>query len=161
MHRILSFSLCILFLAATAAHAVPESTSPGKSSVFVKDTNQFQSGAIMVPIAGTISKGKTKRVLRIDATLTLGIFNLGDQATATINVNGVSLGSAVGHCHGASLLECTVTGTFWLDLDAAELADPGSVKGAPLNVTMTGASSNSSDVGEFYTASFSAQMVKK
>ena len=37
-------------------------------------------------------------------------------------------------CTGA----CTLTGTWWLDLDAAELAHPGMYINRPLTVTLIG-----------------------
>ena len=39
---------------------------------------------------------------------------------------------------GCGSIPCTLTGTWWLDLDAAELANPGVFINQPLTVTLHG-----------------------
>jgi hypothetical protein len=52
---------------------------------------------------------------------------------------------------------CFVEGTWWLDLDAAESANPGMFYNVPLNVVTT-ASANAETTG---MASLTAMLVKK
>ena len=76
-------------------------------------------------------------------------------------VNGVGLNpldlSAAVSC--AAAVDCTATGTWWLDLDAAEAAHPGSFIGKPLNVDLLG--QNVSGPGYFGYAGLRARLVKK
>ncbi len=51
----------------------------------------------------------------------------------------VGNGSAAGvNCPSTATLTCSATGTWWLDLDAAEVAHPGMFYGKPLNIVLGG-----------------------
>jgi len=161
---VVPFVLATLFtvlLGAAPAGAAPESTTPGKTSVFARETAPLGGGGVMTPLVGQILKGKKKQVLRVDATLTTESDVLGAEIQFTIVANGNTLGTAVGHCDAPTTVSCSVSGSFWLDLDAAETAVPGSVIGVPVIISMTGGSTSALDVGELYAATFSAQLVKK
>lgn len=132
-----------------ASRASAASPSPGKTSAFA--SSDF-GGTGDIPFAFTtllsasIAKGKSKSVLVINGMLSSG----SSLATSTfylrVSVNGVwaepqTFGTvsliAQGCGVGGSRM-CTLTGTWWLDLDAAELANPGSFKGKPLEVVLEG-----------------------
>jgi hypothetical protein len=55
---------------------------------------------------------------------------------------------------------CTVTGMFWLDLDAAENAHKGLFLGKPLNISLSGESCNGGG-GAITHATLVGQLVKK
>jgi hypothetical protein len=57
-------------------------------------------------------------------------------------------------CNGS----CSLSGTWWLDLDAAELANPGMFVNMPLVVILSPGSTNA---GIFGTATLTATMQKK
>ncbi len=109
-------------------------------------------------ISVTIEKGKKKRML-----LVTGIASA-PSTTATVvlwaRVNGIEMepqdgvDSAIGvKCDGA----CTLTGSWWLDIDAAEAANPGVFVSVPLIVEIEALSSGTM-TGKF---SVTASMVKK
>ena len=115
------------------------STSPGKNSAFESSDfggfGDIPTQAVTL-LTASIVKGKKKSVLVVEATLSAGGGVSGTLALA-VDVNGVE---AEPHnfvsqgCSGA----CAVTGTWWLDLDAAELANPGVFIKQPLTVTLKG-----------------------
>jgi hypothetical protein len=82
---------------------------------------------------------------------------------APLNPNPASAGSyCQTQCNTASAVDCTVTGTFWLDLDAAaEAADPGMYLGKPLNISLSAGSVAGGYSGRPYKETLSAQLVKK
>jgi hypothetical protein len=170
----LSFALSIglaLLISTTAAHAAQvKSSDPGKKSVFVAEEDGVSENfGDIVELTGTIAKAGTG-ILAIETQLTM--FSDATNGTtgiySQILINGNSLApfthpfSAPGpevNC-GTGHSECTITATHWVDLDAAEAAFPGSVKGLPLTVTMRGGVL--AGPGSLpYRASFSARTQKK
>jgi len=126
------------------------SYTPGKNVAFVTTVGP---APLPGPAAGTlltaqILKGKKKRVLTADATLTSGLLAPLVPWTLSIgvDVNGIALypnatypDSIVQDCGAGAALPaagCTVSGHFIIDIDAAELASPGCCYGVPLNVTL-------------------------
>ena len=121
----------VVGLAAPAAF--PASTSPGKNAVFVSATNIAINSTVTL-VAGMIAKGKKKHVLAVEGT----VYKANNDTFALVaKVNGVVMepGQVFGGCPAA---QCLVTGTWWLDLDAAEVANPGVFIGEPLNVELVG-----------------------
>lgn len=133
------------FLCTVVASAA--STSPGKNSAFVSSSGVLT--AYMPQATATIVKGKKKTVLAIEASYSdgasyptaPGIRVLGMR----VAVNGVlaqpNPSAAYVYLTDCGFVDtppvaCTVTGTFWLDVDAAELANPGMFVGQPLVVTL-------------------------
>jgi hypothetical protein len=57
-------------------------------------------------------------------------FNAGDPDTAQVNCPTLAVPFP---------LSCTTTGTWWLDIDAAEAAHPGMFVGKALTITLMGA----------------------
>jgi hypothetical protein len=102
--------------------------------------------------AATLAQGLKKRVLVVDATMTTGgLAPLAPFiASMVANVNGVPMepvGSPFGpimDCGGTGMsplppmFGCTLTASFWMDLDQAEAASPGVFIKQPLTVTLSG-----------------------
>ena len=121
------------------------------------------------PLIGTMGKGVHNRVLRIDATITVfmehALPSLGvrpwvndlEPYPGAVNVPSI----AVTACDWIKTSTCTVTGSFWFDLDALEAANPGTIIGKPLVITLNGGSPAGQGDGLRYSASFSAELVKK
>ena len=164
MRRIAVVVVIIGMTWTLAGDAHPASTSPGRNSVFGSGTGTLNVDGEIAPLAGTIQKGKSKKVLRLTASL-------GINGSPTLNgvflrafVNGVAFEPAVFYqqqCNPSNGNACTVSGTFWLDLDAAEVASPGVFLGKPLNLTIEGGNPDSVGEGVLYKASFAADLVKK
>ena len=126
------------------------STSPGKTTVFVSATSLPLPAASVALLSGQIVKGKKKRVLTVQAMITTGasaplalpiVFSLQPL------VNGVAMEPTTSNAQGAVVdcgfntpptAACTLSGHWWLDLDTAELAHPGTFIGKLLEITLTG-----------------------
>ena len=153
-------------LAATSASA--DTISPGKESAFASsaDVSPLPNSDPANPLLSvTIEKGKRRRVLVIEATVE-------DRSSALIllrigpSVNGVGVQgpNASVNCDPANgVTVCTASGVWWLDLDAAEAASPGTFVGQPLVVKLVGGDAITADgpgPGP-YGASLVVRMVKK
>ncbi len=138
----IGLGLCLVLITADG-HAA--STSPGKKSAF-ESLSAIPMPVYPAPLTATIAKGQKKTVLAIAATLRdsgppgrcLGL---------QVSVNSVLAESGpasampitvtdCGGCGGAAESFCSVTGTWWLDVDAAETANPGMFVGQPLSITL-------------------------
>jgi len=111
-------------------------------------------GAALPGMVATLKKGKPKRVVVVEAMMKTGVASPGFPVTLNMfpDVNGVLMEpDASGGVGGPGPLEdcggfginppafsCTLTGTWWLDLDAAEAANPGVFINQPLAVTLRG-----------------------
>jgi hypothetical protein len=135
----------VLSLSATGL-ANADSTSPGKNSVFVSAAG-VPLTSFATTLTGTIQKGRRKTVLAIETMYSdAGSYPTPavDRVLGTIvTVNGVqaqpnpqSNWQYLVDCgfFNTAPVACAVAGTFWLDIDAAELANPGSFVGQPLVV---------------------------
>jgi hypothetical protein len=152
--------------------AVYESTcplpcvSPPKERVFVRETSgTIQPGDTTGYLVGFLAKGKTKRVLRIDATVNVST-GVGGAGVMDVNVsvNGVTIegGALFGFDNAVTCQAqefCAFTGTYWLDLDAAEAANPGTFINQPLGIVLQ--ASSPGNTGRPFGASFSAELEKK
>jgi hypothetical protein len=164
-------------LLPTLASAVVESSCPApcsvlpKSALFLRETNGTLGVAgDIATLSGTLGKGIRKRVLRIDTTITVVMENAPFSTVAvypTVNgffahpwgVNVTAL--AVAQCDVNKGSTCSVTGSFWWDLDALEEAHPGMILGQPLVIDLNGGSTTGQGSDLRYWASFSAELVKK
>jgi hypothetical protein len=120
----------------------------------------FSSGQFHI-LTGTIQKGKKKRVLRVDGSVFVTDTCVTSLGVGTLVNGSVPLEPAtsdyIGRCVAGG--QCTVTGTFRLDLDAAAALAPGTIIGQPLNTSVFRTACGCVTAnGE---ASFSAQLVKK
>jgi hypothetical protein len=157
--RIGCVALGLLF-AASAVHAADSCLAPC-AKVPKKSRHVSTAGPILLP-AGvgvllttpgtTLAKGAKKKVIVVEATMTSGgiapVAPMVLSMFATLNgvkmePTGAVLG-AVADCGGTALgplppmFGCTLSATFWLDLDQAETASPGTFIGLPLTVVLNG-----------------------
>jgi hypothetical protein len=142
-------TLALFFSFTTTGVATAASTSPGKNSAFVSSTGILTTFATKA--VATIEKGKKKTVLAIEASYGDGASYPTASAMRVIGiivrVNGVvaqpnpfasfQYYTDCGYNGDVAPVACSITGTFWFDVDAAELANPGQFVGQPLNVELT------------------------
>ena len=145
MMKSCSAALVVLFmLGVLGATAHAASTSPGKFSAFESSdfggTGEIPTGANPL-LTATIAKGKKKYVLVVEATLSTGLSLSSSYLYLRTDVNGWEIeplgdGSSevLTDCNGP----CTLTASWWLDLDVAEAAQPGLFINQPLTVTLRG-----------------------
>ena len=135
---------------ATTASAVNYTTGQGKNAAFAAFTGNVLT-TLQPQLTASIAKGKKKTVIAVEASYSDGPYT---PTTSTMRVlgmraevNGVIMqpNPFAGYmydtdCGWASgmvdTLACATKGTFWLDIDAAELANPGQFVGQPLTVTL-------------------------
>jgi hypothetical protein len=125
-----------LAVGALPGHAA--STSPGKSSAFESSGFMFVPASPATLLTATIAKGKKKKVLAIEATLST---DTGASGVLEIRplVNDVAVeGGVVSVACQPGLVHCSVSGSWWLDVDAAEAANPGVFVKQPLVVRLVG-----------------------
>lgn len=136
--RLATFLAGVLVAGVTShATAADVSTSPGRAAFF--ETRHLADVLMYaVPIDGQIAKGRSRKVLTIDASAKSFIVsgptqvNLGLQA----QVNGVTL-PVVFSTNCAIGNACSTVGQWIVDLDQAEAANPGVFVGRPLDVHVT------------------------
>ncbi len=141
-------ALVLGFLAVvTSTQGFAASTSPGKNLAF--ESSDFNGDgdipqSVTTLLTATIVKGKKKHVLMVEATLSTGSSLCSSYLYMRTEVNGVlPMEPRGGGGHDEVLQPCnsgpaTLTGTWWLDLDAAEAAHPGVFIGQPLTVKLLG-----------------------
>jgi len=143
------------------------STSPGRNSVHVSTIGvavPFHSDTLL--LTGTIEKGKRGRVVTLQAMLSS--IAPGEDANMRPVINGVSFettddignGSSAGtDCAASGVFACSLNGSWWIDLDAAEAANPGEFIGKPLVIELRGGTNHLGGIG--ISANMSARMEKK
>jgi len=146
IRRAWSVPLSIAACLSLAPLASAATTSPGANSVFVSAIATLPAGVVSSSLlTGTITRGKRRTVVAVEGMLT----NIGQQSGQRDElifptINGISIEpfgySAQVNCPplSASSVVCTTTGSWWLDLDAAEAANPGMFIGKALAITLTG-----------------------
>jgi hypothetical protein len=146
MKRILcAVGLAALSLTWSASARADGTTSPGTNSVFVSASGLVlpQGGMPTTLLSGQIKKGKKKTVLAMEAMVvqTATGSQLGSVAINP-TVNGFAVEpSASGVTATVTCFERFCTGTWWLDIDAAETAHPGMFVNQPLNIVLVGVDS--------------------
>jgi hypothetical protein len=159
---------------SSAAFATVESSCPApcttlpKSALFVRETaGVLGQGGFLPPLEGTLRVGTRKTVLRVDASVTVEVDASVNGYYIDAYINGRDLSSSKGYvpsfttCDNTRSYLCSVTGTFWFDIDAHEAAFPGEFVGKPVTITLTGGNLHANGNGRPYQASFSAEVVKK
>jgi hypothetical protein len=137
------------------------STSPGKNSAFESGTINPLGSGLPTLLTATIAKGKKKKVLAIEASLVTSSGAVGTLELAA-EVNGVAPeGQSVNQACTAGTQHCTLVGTWWLDLDAAEAANPGTFLKQPLDVTLKGGAQAGGDPDIQATATLSVRVESK
>src|SRR5262245_17288756 len=157
-------------LIATPALASIQSSCPApcakppKTALFMREAAVLNGFSGTNHLIGTLSRGSAHTVVRVDATIAL----LGRGS-----ITGLSLGAEINNVPAAFEYQavagacadthqyCTVTGTFWFDMDELETANPGTFVGQPLNIDLSAFPLVGLAVGSPYRLSFSAQVVKK
>jgi hypothetical protein len=148
--NVLVLSVTCALVGSAAAPTFAASTSPGKASVFASSTGVPLAPGFSPLLAATIVKGKKKTVLAVTAMYTDGPYAptpvVKRVLGLSVSVNGVLMqpsGSPQGAVIDCGFANpppsaCAVSGTWWLDIDAAETANPGVFYGQPLVITLTG-----------------------
>lgn len=151
------------------------SASPGKFTAATSVSGISLDPQVVTTTTVELAKGKSKRILMVDGQVQV-MFLASSYVSIEATVNGVALEPTPGpnYFHVA-----TDTGNpasmmafhFWIDLDAAEAAAPGTIKGQPLTIAVTHVvltkPSNSECTfagicpGAHLKVSLSAQQVKK
>jgi len=135
-------------------------TPAGKTSGFASEVRNNVAIGTAELASAFIQKGRARTVLAISATLTT---LSGTNATFHMfpEVNGVvPYGSVVNQACVAAVARCTMTGTWWLDVDDTEASNPGEFLNQPLSIVLLGgvlSGATDADV----TATLSVQMVRK
>jgi len=152
----------------------------GTSGAWAQKTTATSQFAGVLPASDTvlttamITKGKTKRLLVASATVVaIDTIPVGDDCSIFFHLeaNGIDLDNISGQgthaeitcdcAHaGAFCIGCTASATATLDLDAAELTNPGVFKNQPIAVDLVVNTNDACDGGNG-TASLVVQMVKK
>jgi hypothetical protein len=152
--------LSMMFTGVSAANA-DATSSPGKQAAYSSVSGVAATPSEVVATSVQIEKGKKKRVLEVQIT---GFFvPSADGVVIGVRpvVNGFAFepgGYLVTHGCDSAFISCTVSGNFWIDLDVAEAASPGTFINQPLNVdamVVTGSGSESANI------SLQAKLVKK
>jgi len=135
----------LLGLALTASPGFSQvSTSPGKRVAFETAKGISLPGGPLPVLTAVIEKGKKKHVITVDAMVRLDLPPGPATLSLGATVNGLEMNptgttgtwhSAVQECATVGM-GCTVTATLIMDLDAAELASPGSFINQPLTITL-------------------------
>ena len=115
------------------------STSPGKNAVAVSAQNVTLTTQFYAPlVTGVIQKGKARSLLVVEGKMTL--FGTANTADIVPRVNGVVLepGPAWGDLKFSGASSITISGSWFLDVDAAEAANPGQFVGKALTVELLG-----------------------
>jgi hypothetical protein len=130
-------------------------------ALFVKKLNGtlHPSMGSIAPLVGQL-EGKRRMVLKVDGKVEAKSGPLVNQISAALYVNGGLVDGVIHANPCPPFSSCTMAATWWLDLDAAEMANPGTIVGQPLNIELGGGLSTGSG-GNSYVASFSAQLFKK
>lgn len=116
------------------------STSPGKSAAYAALSGVSLTTSDLNVLSVQIEKGKKKRVLEVAITaIVQGATSDGNVVGVRPLVNGLAIlepgsGHQFMHACSSSYINCTTVGRFWLDLDAAEAANPGLFINQPLNI---------------------------
>jgi len=169
----------VLLIGAFGAPAVGQVSFDGKKTSF----HSTPPGGVPLPTAlaapvpgmvGTLTKGRKRHVVTVDATVSSGMMTPGLPWSLSmgVDVNGIPMDpgttfpdSVVQDCSATftgPAMGCTVSGTFMIDLDAAEAASPGCCYSVPLIVPLyAGTASNSLITGASVDASMAIRLEKK
>jgi len=152
------------------------STSPGKKVAFETAKGVPLPMFGMPVLTATIVKGKRKHVITVDAMVRLDLppgpatLSLGATVNWDVPACGLEMhptgtigtvASALQECPNVGM-GCTVTGTFILDLDNAELLQPGCFINQPLTIILNaGDAGPGGGVGQPVDVSMIVRMEKK
>jgi len=156
------FCVSVALLVAPSLTIADSNTGPGKMAAFASfDDMTIGLGPSSPSLAVAIKKGKTHRVLTVEGMLSIYSAAGAAKLLMVPLVNGIPL-NPVGKAAAASCTtgeQCSVTGSWWLDLDAAEAANPGVGLGQQLNVTLVG--NDTAETGSVGSMILRARLEKK
>jgi hypothetical protein len=155
---------------AAPGWAAPESSCPApctklpKAALFVAEPNGALSDfGDFAQLTGTLATGKKHTVLRIDAMVSVLTSAITSGCYVQPFVNGIHPAPTEEFITPSTdtplAVPCSISGIFWLDLDAAEAAHPGVFIGQPLVVVLEGGSLVAGGLGVGYSASMSMQVI--
>ena len=141
MQCVVAAGLALLGLVALMPRSAraDATSSPGKNAAAASAVNLSVTN-VSSPITVQLTKGRTKRLLVVHGVISGYASTPGTMLSLAVQVNGVD-SEPNDHnyaqivqdgCHGF----CTISGTWWLDLDAMELAHPGQFINVPLDVSL-------------------------
>ena len=154
--------IAILIVAWLPVCSHAQSTAGGKDNVSHYTFGTLNSGGSIATTGAQLAKGKAKRILQMQLTLSLSDSSAVPSVFVIVSVNGVRTLPGIMHqqCPATSS-RCTMTGTFWMDIDAMEAAHPDEFVGEPLDIVVDGGNDVFGGSGLFYEVTLSAQLVKK
>src|SRR5262245_34387556 len=123
----------------------------GRKGAYASAATASLTGGATTLVTVTIQKGKKKHVLEVDGAVN-ETTNTATNLAIAVRVNGLYLMEPTPifqteeGCSNAAI-GCTAHGTWWLDLDQAELANPGLFIGVPLVIELQGAATGTSPSG--------------
>jgi hypothetical protein len=127
--------LALVLVAAPDARA-DETLSPGTNVAYTYLTNLPLTTGYNEVTQVTLSKGKANRIIEADVQVT-DTDELADAFASYVSVNGVMMVPqqynipVMTDCNHA-YANCTMTSSYWADLDELETANPGTFKNQPL-----------------------------
>ena len=166
MRTSLATGVIVLATAMSVGSARADSTtSPGKENFHASTSAvAVPSGSEGVLLSGVITSGRKGRTLIVEAFV--GSLAPGEDGAFRPRVNGFFLeptdsfgnGNAMTvYCPSTATYGCTGGAHWWMDLDAAEAAHPGTFLNKPLNIDLLGVGTTSLGV----VANLSARLEKK
>jgi hypothetical protein len=160
------FACVLSLLLALVGAAASAQVTAGKNSAFVTESgltlNDGPTGVAPL-LQVTLPKGRKKSVIAASGTLQVDV-SAPSLPSLEVHVNGVvAMGPVVStDCKYIAVTRCTLAGSWYLDLDLAELANPGVFIGEPLVVELVGGTNTYSPPNTATAAAgLSVQMVKK
>lgn len=117
-------------------------TSPGKNAVYVSGSVNLTTSDAGPLLTGSMVKGKKKNVLEITGTVRGSLTGTSNAVGLKVLVNGLTTEpssynfSTVTLCNASFF--CSATTHVFVDLDAAEAANPGLFVGQPLTIELRG-----------------------
>lgn len=176
--RVLLVLPVLAALATTPARATD--SCGGGCPILPKNARSVSSSPALIPLpafpaplvgmTATLHKGKARRILMVEAMVTTAALAIGAPVSPAIypDVNGIIMepttffgpvAAAMADCSavfGPPQGMCTVTGTWWLDLDA----NPALI-GVPITVTLSGGDFFGPGIGVPVLATMSVRLQKK
>jgi len=160
-------ALLLVAGAPAAALASPESScaapclKPPKSNVSIRETTgALDTNGDIVPLTTTLARGQAKTLLRVTGALHVHAGGAVTGAYVRLDVNGVAVEPAVFVVNCTAHTDCSASGSWWLDVSAAEAAHPGTFVNQALDMIMSGGNWSVGGQGTAYGATLSAELVR-
>lgn len=137
--RITALLLVLTALGSAAAAAQP---STGKQAAFASGSGVTLNDGLtgVAPLLTvTLQKGKKRFAVAVEGAMQVDIATP-SLPSLEVRVNGVPAHgpTVAADCKYVAVQRCTLAGSWWLDIDEAEAANPGVFVGEPLVVDLVG-----------------------